>query len=221
MSIPLIYTISLLVGVVYTITAFLLGGIAGLGHGEGGGGDFSHDYGTGPDMGHGEATGGAGGGEQVIFGPFSPIVIAFFLTCFGGTGLILTSATRMNQFATLFLAGVSGFILAWLMVRIFNSVLGNIQSSSEVRLHSLIGVEAEVTVSIPPAGFGEIAYIAMGSRNTAPARSEDQQSIPRYSAVRITRIVGNLFFVRPVLEEQLRAMSDAPVETTAGAEKSE
>ena len=73
-------------------------------------------------------------------------------------------------------------------------------------MQALIGVEAEVTVAIPESTLGEIAYVAMGGRSVAPARSEDQVPIPRFSTVRITRVVGNIFFVRPVVEEQLRAL---------------
>ncbi len=222
MPVEAIYTICLLVGVIYTITAFVLGGFGGHFGDAGNAGSFTHDYGVGGhDTGQGSAFGSTAEGGEVIFGPFSPIVIAFFLTSFGGTGLILVSSTRLPVVSTLLMAALSGFVLAWLMVKFFNRVLGRIQSSSEVRVHTLIGLDAEVTVAIPQTGVGEIAYIAMGSRYVAPARSDETTAIPRYSAVRITRIVGHIFFVRPVMEEQLRAMPDVPRETAEVGEKSE
>ena len=235
MTITVIYGICLLVGIIYTIASFLLGSLGDLGghSGDVGGGDmgdmggqpgdFSHSYGV-ETGGHGEAQGAAGVGGEVLFGPFSPLVIAFFLTCFGGVGLILTKIPlTANPYLNMPVAAVSGFLLAWLLVSVFNRVLGGMASSSEVRLNTLVGTEAEVTVAIPPMGIGEISYIAMGSRYVTPARNEEQVPIPRYAVVRITRIVGNSFFVRPAVEEQLRAMEEAPqpVEAAAGREDAE
>lgn len=231
MTITVIYGICLLVGIIYTIASFLLGSLGDLGGhagdmgGDMGGhpGDFAHTYGV-ETGGYGEAQGATGAGGEMLFGPFSPLVIAFFLTCFGGVGLILTKIPlTANPYLNLPIAAVSGFLLAWLLVSVFNRVLGGMASSSEVRLNTLVGTEAEVTVAIPPLGIGEISYIAMGSRYVTPARNEEQTPIPRYSTVRITRIVGNTFFVRPAMEEQLRNLEEAPqpVETAAGAEKAE
>ncbi|MHB0937344.1 MAG: NfeD family protein [Armatimonadota bacterium] len=224
MTITVIYGICLLVGIIYTIASFLLGSLGDLGGhaGDMGGhaGDFSHEYGV-DTGGHGTAQGAAGAGGEVLFGPFSPLVIAFFLTCFGGVGLIVAKAWTENPLINVPVAAVSGFLLAWLLVSVFNRVLGGMASSSEVRLNTLIGTEAEVTVAIPPMGVGEIAYIAMGSRYVTPARNEEQVPIPRYAAVRITRIVGNTFFVRPAVEEQLRNMEDAPQPVEVAAKHSD
>jgi len=211
MSITVIYGICLLVGVIYTIASFLMGSFADMGgHDSGMGGpagDFSHDYGV-DTGGHGEALGSTASGGEILFGPFSPLVIAFFLTCFGGVGMLMTIAFDLIPLISLPIAAASGFLLAWLLAAMFNRLLGGMASSSEVRLSTLVGTDAEVTVAIPPMGVGEIAYIAMGSRYVTPARSTEQAVIPRYATVRITRIVGNTFFVRPAAEEQLRAVEE-------------
>lgn len=143
----------------------------------------------------GDAGQMGGDGGAMVFGPFSPLVIAFFLTCFGATGIVLSSIKGMQAISLPF-SVVSGFVLAWLLILVFNRFLGGMQSSSEVKIYSLIGVDAEVTVAIPPNGIGEIAYVAMGGRNVAPARSDSKTEIPRFSGVKISRIVGNMFFVQ-------------------------
>jgi membrane protein implicated in regulation of membrane protease activity len=225
-TITIIYGICLLVGVIYTVAAFLLGSFADFGGHDGdmGGpaGEFSHDYGV-DTGGSGSALGSTAVGGEVLFGPFSPLVIAFFLTCFGGVGILVTIAWNLPPLISLPIAAVSGFLLAWLLTLMFNRLLGGMASSSEVRLNTLVGTDAEVTVAIPPIGVGEIAYIAMGSRYVTPARSDEQSPIPRYATVRITRIVGNTFFVRPAVEEQLRDLGDAPqpVESVAARESTE
>ena len=189
------YWIALIVGIGYTIVSFILGGIGGHAHFEGG------DMGDAGQGGHMDV----GDSGQLIFGPFSPLVIAFFLTCFGATGIVLTSLKGLHLLSLPF-AVVSGFVLAWVLILVFNRFLGGMQSSSEVKVYALVGTEGEVTVEIPPSGIGEIAYVAMGGRYVAPARSEEPVAIPRFAAVRITRLVGNMFYVIPILEERLRQM---------------
>jgi membrane protein implicated in regulation of membrane protease activity len=142
-----------------------------------------------------------GDGGPMLFGPFSPLVIAFFLTCFGAVGIMCTSLGGIFLKLALPASMVSGFILAWLLIMAFNKLLGGLHSSSEIRLASLVGCEAEVTVAVPETGVGEIAFVAMGSRNVGAARSDDQTPIARFTAVRISRVVGSTFFVRPVADE--------------------
>lgn len=200
------YWICLAVGLVYTVISFVLGEISGvIGHvGDmgAGHGDFSHDYGVDGQGGHGAAMGADVDTGNIIFGPFSPLVIAFFLTCFGVTGVALTQVGKLGAMLSLPISIASSFVLAWLLILFFNKVLGSLQTSSEVKLHTLIGEEAEVTVAIPTTGAGEIAYIAMGSRCVTPARSEDQVAIARGSIVRISRIVGHTFYVGQITDAE-------------------
>ncbi len=222
------YWICLIVGIGYTILSFILGEVGGafghvghlhvghFGHGGGHVGQVSHTYGVHGSGQHGQGVGksiGADQSDSAIFGPFSPLVIAFFLTCFGATGIILT---KLGFFGVLAIvcALAAGTVLAWLLLNFFNKVLGNLQSSSEVRLSALVGEEAEVTVAIPEQGFGEIAYVAMGQRITAPARSNEAVLIPRFAAVRITRIVGNNFYVSKRIEDDLHAVPVPPAPPT-------
>lgn len=198
------YWICLLIGIGYTIIAFILGGV-------GGHGDISHfDHAGSPGHGGGHA-GVDSDGVQVLFGPFSPLVIAFFLVCFGAAGIILSAAFRLPPLVSLPVALAASVLLAWAMISVFNRLFGGLASSSEVKFASLAGTEGEVTVDIPPDGLGEIAYVAMGSRYVAPARNEENTTIPRFSGVRITRVVGNMLYVRPLIEDQLRNLDTEPM----------
>jgi hypothetical protein len=204
------YWICLFVGLGYTVVAFILGEFTGTVDSSGHAGDagaFSHDYGV-DAGGSGEAHGSSVDG-QIIFGPFSPLVIAFFLTCFGATGILLKMWGRLPDAPILLAATLSGFLLAWALITLLNRLLVQLQVNSNVRMDGLVGIEAEVSVEIPAQGVGEVAYVAMGARSTAPARSEDQVTIPRFSTVRIARVVGNIFFVRPVVADELNALANA------------
>ena len=50
--------------------------------------------------------------------------------------------------------------------------------------------------AIPAGGFGEIAYVARGTRFNSTARSIDGKEVPRNATVRIKRIVGNTCYVK-------------------------
>ncbi len=188
------YWICLIIGVAYTIITAALGGISGIiGH-AGDSGSVSNSYGAdGSTGGHGTASSADFDGS-IIFGPFSPLVIAFFLTSFGGSGLVYVKYIP-NSVLSLPAAIVTAIIFAWLLILFFNRVIAAVQSSSEVRILNMVGETAEVTVTIPATGMGEIAYVAMGSRNVSPARTDSGTDIPRFSNVRITRVSGNIFFV--------------------------
>jgi hypothetical protein len=193
------YCACLVDGIAYTVIAFVMGEISSaIGHvGDAGDmhGSFDHDYGVDGDGGHGESTGTDGGGATLVFGPFYPLVVAFFLVTLGGTGMILVKLTTLGLWSLPF-AMLSGFLLAWALRTVLNLIVVSAQGSSDIYLHTLVGIEAEVTVAIPAVGTGEIAYIAAGQRNLTPARSEDHTDIPRYATVRIVHTAGNVFLVR-------------------------
>ena len=80
----------------------------------------------------------------------------------------------------------------WFFWRLFRST----QESSEARVLDIIGLDAEVITAIPIDGFGEIAYVARGSRYNSTARSIDNKEIPRNATVSIKRVVGNTCYVK-------------------------
>lgn len=179
------YTICLVVGLLFTLVSAIAGHLFG-GH-EG-------DIGTG---GHAEAGFDDSGIPGISF--FSPLVLACFVTAFGGLGILFSSIGSTESVwlsAPLSVAGalcVSTFVL-WL----FNLVFSRAQSSSESKVASLSGQTAILVSPIPQDGMGEIAYVQAGTRYTAPARSEDRAPIAQGETVRITRVVGTQFYVEPV-----------------------
>lgn len=164
-----------------------------------------HDVGAG---GHDAAAGdhdGAGGGHEgahdgspegeVHFSPLSPIVIAMFLVAFGAAGLIATEAWHLTTAPSLPMAAGGGFVVAALTYLFFSKLIAVTEASSEASVAALIGTTAEVLLAIPRDGLGEIAYVAKGSRYTAPARSATGTTIAANSTVIIRRIVGSTFYV--------------------------
>jgi len=183
----LIYLFCLGLGFVFTVITLFFGHIFGGGH-EG------HVDGSG---GHAEA--GADTSDMPGVSAFSPTVITTFITAFGGFGIIfyelpVTKSPFLSApLATICALGMSGVVL-WLLRQIFTRT----QSSSESKVGDLVGVVAHIITPIPENGVGEIAYVAGGSRYTAPAREEKGLAVPSGRAVKVVRIIGSQFYVTSV-----------------------
>ncbi|HYG34666.1 MAG TPA: NfeD family protein [Clostridia bacterium] len=180
----IIYIACLSLGLLFTIISAAMGHLFG-GH------DGDLDVGTG---GQAEAGFDHSGVPGISF--FSPTVLACFVTAFGACGLILSrvEATK-SVWISAPISAVAGFAMAGLAFLLFNYMFKQMQSSSESRVATLVGLTASIVTPIPAEGVGEIAYVQGGCRYTAPARTESGTPVPAGKPVRITRIVGTQFFV--------------------------
>lgn len=158
-------------------------------------------------FGHSGHVAGSGGhveaGADVSDAPgmsiFSPTIIASFVTAFGGFGMVFSQFPATSPAlisAPLSIGG--GCVIAGVMYFFFGMLFRHTQSSSESRVGALVGAEATVITPITENGVGEIAYVAGGSRYTAPARAEENAAIGNGQTVRIARIVGTQFYVKKI-----------------------
>ncbi|HZT22574.1 MAG TPA: NfeD family protein [Verrucomicrobiae bacterium] len=184
----LIYAICFGVGLVFTIVSALLGHLFG-GH------EAPHaDIGTG---GHAEAGFEETGMPGIA--PFSPTIIASFLTAVGGLGMIFSSIPVTSSFwISAPLSVLGGLLIATGIFFLFETAFRKLQSSSEAHVAQLIGQTATIITPIPANGVGEIAYVQAGTRYTAPAREERGMIVPAGQTVKIVRIVGTQFYVKAI-----------------------
>jgi membrane protein implicated in regulation of membrane protease activity len=183
----LVYAVCFGVGLLFAIVSAFLGHLFG-GH------DVHLDVGTG---GHAEAgfqeTGMPG------LSPFSPTTITAFLTAFGGLGLIFTKIEATHSpWVSAPLALLGALIIAAGVVWVFGTVFHKVESSSESRMATLVGMTATVITPIPADGVGEIAYVQAGSRYSAPARNDRGVLVASGQTVKIVRVVGTQFYVAPI-----------------------
>lgn len=163
-----IYIGCLSFGLFYSILAVFLGDHGGI---------DSHD------VGHGGTDG---------VSPFKPIVIATFITLFGGFGII---GHFMSSIAAIF---VFMFALAMGLIgaaAIFYAVvvpMYKCQSNSVISSESIVNTIADVITPIPLEGLGEVSYIAGGSKYTSPAKSLNQEEISKGTQVVIVNIKDNI-----------------------------
>jgi len=193
------YLIAFFVGIVFSAVTVFLGGLLEFGHGgidaaAGGSFDVSHDFAGG----HGHGGGfGSDSGHSLGVSPYSPMMVALFLTCFGGIGYLIHKLGHAAILVSLPISAVSGFVIALGIFTGFARLARSIQASSEPQRAQLAGAQAEVITPIAADGVGQIAYIVSGARFNAPARSEDGSAVADHEIVRIVRYVGGTAIVRP------------------------
>jgi membrane protein implicated in regulation of membrane protease activity len=197
------YLIFFLLGMGYAVVAVLLGQMVG-GHGDGhgevagshGGGHAGATHSPGGEHSAGHSLGGDVGGESMpTISPLSPVTIATFATAFGGTGMVL-DRIGLPGFLSVLGATAGGGMTAAAVFYLFYRVFRVTQSTSGVSARQAIGREAEVIVTIPEKGVGEIAYVLGGRRFNAPARTEDGSGLHSRSRVVIVGRTGALLVVR-------------------------
>lgn len=183
----IVYLIAFFLGLGFAVLSGLLSGVFG-----GSAGADASDAG-GFD---GGAIGDVQGGANVHFPLLSPVTISTFIASFGGMGVIGMKVFEWPATIHVPVAAITGVSVAGIVFYVFYKIFGQHTISSAPTQSELIGLAAEVTVSIPRAGAGQIAYVKGGTRYTGPARAADGAAeLPQGTAVKIDRIVGGVFYV--------------------------
>ena len=186
------YFFLLLSGVLYAIFVMIAGGLHSI-HLPAFDIDLGHLHI--PHLGAGHIDVGAGGHDVSLLS-LSPIAIATFITSFGGIGLIATLGFHIDDVTSVVWATLGSAIVAIASHFAFFYFFIAPQASSALSANDMIGHVAEVITPIPATSVGEVAYISMGERHTATARSIDGTAISRGSSVTIERIAGTLLIVK-------------------------
>jgi len=168
--------------------------------GAGGGHDIGGGHVGGPDGGFDTDAGGPGIAvldSASHLSPWSPLIISVIVACFGGGGLIAMGIFGEGlYYVHVPIASVSGIGLGLLTFLAINRIFKATSASSHFTDADLAGVAAEVGVTIPEKGVGEILFIAGGSNMSAPARAENGKEIPVHSRVEICRMVEGTAYVK-------------------------
>lgn len=117
----------------------------------------------------------------------SPISIALFLLGFGFFGYVIHNTALLALPFVLVLAGISGFIIAGLLLLMINRMFGDIAEPVAQDVTDRTGLLGRVSITVSENGLGEIIYISpAGMRKSIPARSIDGRKIERDQEVVVT-----------------------------------
>jgi len=124
--------------------------------------------------------------------PLKPIVIATFITLFGGFGTIghfMSNAAAILVFLFALAMGLIGASAIFYTVVV---PMYKCQSNSVVSSESIKNALADVITPIPSDGLGEVTYVVGTSRYTSPAKSLNQEEIQKGCAVVIIDIKDSI-----------------------------
>ncbi|MGC4115462.1 MAG: hypothetical protein QM765_12830 [Myxococcales bacterium] len=202
------YFACFLLGFGFVLISALMSGLGGHGdHGADGGHDLGHghDVEVGHDgefaAGHGDADVGHGGGDagpaegQMHLPIFSPLVIACFLAAFGGSGMLYRQLFGDNPWLHAPLAAATSVALGFAIAFAIWKLTSTFNSARNARATDALGTMAEVSVTIPVEGVGEVAYVSGGTRQTISARSADGKEYKQGSSVKVHRLKDGVAFV--------------------------
>jgi membrane protein implicated in regulation of membrane protease activity len=145
------------------------------------------------DLGHHDATLGHGDGDAGGPSVFSVRIMASFLTAFG-VGGVVGRYYGLSHPASSGIGVVAGMIMAGAVYQ-FAKLLYGQQASSELRMTSLVGRTAEVSVAIPPGGIGQVTLTFGGERSEHIARSASGGAVPRGTEVIVKGLRGDSLIV--------------------------
>ena len=207
------YFICVLVGLMFAVLSFIFSG------GFEANVDVSADFGAdaGGDFGH-DVSGGDVGVGDVHFPLLSPVVLACFVTAFGGGGIIGLKVFPFMPILSLLIATGAGLLVGLLVGFIVMKIFKAVQVNAITTAKNIIGSIADVTEAIGAAGVGQISFSGKQGRISGPARSEENKDIGRHAMVTITRAVGGLYYVREHVDEKLRNVPEDKQEKTSKEE---
>jgi membrane protein implicated in regulation of membrane protease activity len=107
----------------------------------------------------------------------------------------------MEPIPSILWAAGSGILIGIAAQAFFLYVLSPSKSSHYSLEEDAIGRDAEVVITIPSEGMGQITFNNVSGRVTLGARSAAGQTIRSGEVVVIEKIVGRVALVRPTSEE--------------------
>lgn len=162
-------------------------------HGAHGHGHGNHGHAA--DHGHDSGAHTDNGGRPEI-SPFNMGTASAFLAWFGGSGYLATKFTQLWVAGTLLMSLAAGLVGGYVVYLFLSKVLMREREELNPADYDMIGVLAKVSGPIRPQGTGEILFSRAGTRNAAPARSEDCIHIPNGTEVVVTRFENGIAYVR-------------------------
>ena len=162
-------------GLLVLLVMLFVGDLAGGDHEIGHAGDHDWDLAGGPSF-------------------FSARIMASFVVAFG-VGGVVARYYQLSHPAASGIGVAAGIVMAGVVYQ-FARILYSQQASSEIRMGSLVGHTAEVTIGIPQDGVGQVTLAAGGERSTHIARSADGAAIPPGVEVTVAALRGDSLVVQ-------------------------
>ncbi len=123
---------------------------------------------------------GTQGSDLAVFSYINPTSIVLFLLGFGFFGYVFHNTTPFAFPLTLTLAGVSGLVIAGLLLLLLARMFGDSEGATVQDVSDRTGLLGKVSITIQENALGEIIYLSPGGMHKSiAARSVDGRRIER------------------------------------------
>ncbi|MBX9692908.1 MAG: hypothetical protein K2Z81_11035 [Cyanobacteria bacterium] len=127
---------------------------------------------------------------------FNPLSMALFTFSFGAGGLLSLKYHLAPIFPSYAQACSVGLLFTWIVQNLMDWMISKLDTGSCDTVSDALGMVAEVSVSIPKNGTGEVVLVLRQSRRNYPARAIDSNAeLRRGTKVLIVESKGKVFFV--------------------------
>jgi membrane protein implicated in regulation of membrane protease activity len=133
---------------------------------------------------------------DIPISPFRPVVIACFVTVFGGIGLLVRRYYGLPSVLSFLIAFAAALTVSFLLYRLVVVPLYRAQNGFVHDMNEIAGRPALVTHSIYGGQYGRVRYTINGEIFSAPARSVDGLDIRQGEESIIVKVEKNLLLVQ-------------------------
>lgn len=140
-----------------------------------------------------------------------PVVTASAVTTFGGAGILLTRYTPLTRGMVILLATLLALCFSAFIYFAYVRPMENSENSIGFSNAELPGKLGEVTVPIPPKGYGEVMVKFVAGNTLHTAASWDRRSIPAGALVVIVDSKDGVVHVSELYETEQRKGDDEVV----------
>ncbi|SED11149.1 NfeD family protein [Paenibacillus sp. GP183] len=120
--------------------------------------------------------------------PLNLSTILAFLTGFGGMGYILLNNSFIGGILIIFIATITGFIIAALLFIFLSKVLLRDESVMKEMDYQLAGTLGTISIPVQIESIGEMKFILNGTTRSIGVKEQDGQIIPKGTKVVILKI---------------------------------
>ncbi|NMO96798.1 protease [Paenibacillus lemnae] len=132
----------------------------------------------------------------------NPMVLASFITVFGGAGIMLGNYTELTSWLQIILAMLAALVISILLYFGYVRPMENSENSTGFSIQELAGRIGEVTIPLPALGYGEV-MVRVGASNTMHiASSFDKQPIAAGVRVVVVEVADGVLRVSELEERK-------------------
>ncbi|MRH43733.1 protease [Aquibacillus halophilus] len=130
----------------------------------------------------------------------NPLLLFSTLSVIGGSGVLLTKYTDMNNLyvliLSLFIGAGSYFLIYYFLV----TPMSNAEASTSISIFDLEGKVGEVITTIPANGMGEIFIESTNGSRNETAMSFDGVEIKQGTEILVIQVIDNVLYVSELEE---------------------